>query len=101
MTQEANELLEKALTLPEADRAELAGNLMASLDAAVDPDVDAAWQEEVARRRRDIQSGKVKSIAWEEVQRKGSTLLHGEYTASLSSGGGTRVSDGFKLVSEA
>ena len=51
MTHEAEALLEKALSLPENERAELASNLIASLDTNVDPDTDAAWQEEVARRR--------------------------------------------------
>ena len=46
MTQEAHELLQKALALPENERAELAGNLIASLDATVDQDADAAWQQE-------------------------------------------------------
>ena len=50
MTQEAHELLQKALALPESERAELAGNLISSLDTTVDPDVDAAWQQEIARR---------------------------------------------------
>jgi putative addiction module component (TIGR02574 family) len=78
MTQEAHELLQKALALPENERAELAGNLMSSLDATVDQDVDAAWQQEVARRLHEVQSGEVKTVPWEEVQRKGYTLLHGE-----------------------
>jgi putative addiction module component (TIGR02574 family) len=76
MTQEAHELLQKALALPENERAELAGNLIASLDATVDQDVDAAWQQEVVHRLHDMQSGKVKTIPWEEVQQKGRTLLH-------------------------
>ena len=76
MTQEANELLQKALALPENERAELAGNLIASLDATVDQDVDAAWQQEVMRRLQDVQSGKLETISWEEVQEKGRTLLH-------------------------
>jgi hypothetical protein len=42
MTQEARELLQKALALPDNERAELAGSLISSLDATVDPDVDAA-----------------------------------------------------------
>ena len=50
MTQEARELLQKALALPDNERAELAGNLISSLDATVDQDVDAAWQQEVVRR---------------------------------------------------
>ena len=76
MTHEAHELLQKALALPENERAELAGNLNASLDATIDQDVDAAWQQEVVRRLHDVQSGKVKAISWEEVQQKGRTLLH-------------------------
>jgi putative addiction module component (TIGR02574 family) len=76
MTQDAHELLQKALALPENERAELAGNLIASLDATVDLDADAAWQQEVVRRLREVQSGKVETISWEEVQQKGRTLLH-------------------------
>src|SRR5436305_11046085 len=78
MTQEAQELLQKALALPENERAELAGTLISSLDTAVDPDVDAAWQQEVVRRLNEVQSGEVKTVAWEEVQKKGRTLLHGK-----------------------
>jgi len=78
MTQEAEELLRKALSLPESERAELAGNLLASLDADVDPNVDAAWQEEVVRRRDEVRSGKISTISWDSVQRKARTLLDGQ-----------------------
>lgn len=78
MTQEAQELLQKALALPENERAELAANLISSIDTNVDQDVDAAWQQEVVRRGHEIQSGKVATISWEEVQQKGHTLLHGQ-----------------------
>lgn len=78
MTQEAHELLQKALTLPESERAELAGNLISSLDATVDQDADAAWQQEVLRRLHEFQSGEVKTASWEEVRQKGRTLLDGE-----------------------
>lgn len=78
MTHEADELLQKALALPENERAELAGNLISSLDGTVDQDADAAWQQEVVRRLHDVQSGKVETISWEEVQQKGRTLLHGK-----------------------
>ncbi|MGA8538959.1 MAG: addiction module protein [Terriglobales bacterium] len=78
MTQEARELLQKALALPHNERAELAGNLISSLDATVDPDVDAAWQQEVVRRLHEVQSGKAETCSWEEVQQKGRTLLRGK-----------------------
>jgi putative addiction module component (TIGR02574 family) len=76
MTQEAHELLQKALALPDKERAELAGNLISSLDATVDQGVDAAWQQEIAHRLHEVQSGKVETIPWEKVQQKGRTLLH-------------------------
>jgi putative addiction module component (TIGR02574 family) len=78
MTHEAHELLEKALALPENERAELAGKLLSSLDATVDPDADAAWQQELVRRKQEVESGKVATVPWEEVQKKGRLLLHSE-----------------------
>ena len=75
MKPDAQELLQKALGLPENERAELAGHLIASLDGKVDPDVDVAWQQEVVRRAREVRSGQVKTVAWEEVERKGRSLL--------------------------
>ena len=75
MMQEAQELLKKALALPDKERADLAGSLIESLDAAVDENAEAAWQEEIARRLEEVRSGKVKTISWDDVQRKGRTLL--------------------------
>jgi putative addiction module component (TIGR02574 family) len=77
MTQEAQELLKKALTLPDKERADMAGSLINSLDDTVDENADAAWQDEVARRLEDVRSGKVKTIPGDEVRRQGYTLLHG------------------------
>jgi putative addiction module component (TIGR02574 family) len=74
---EARELLKKALTLPGKERADLAASLIDSLDTTVDDGVDAAWQEEIARRLQDIETGHVKTIPWEEVREKGRKLLNG------------------------
>jgi putative addiction module component (TIGR02574 family) len=78
MTQETNELLQKALALPDKERAELAGKLISSLDQTVEEDVDAAWQREIARRLREVESGSVKTVSWSEIQQKGRTLLDGK-----------------------
>jgi putative addiction module component (TIGR02574 family) len=78
MRHETEQLLKKALSLPDSERAELAGTLIASLDKNIDPDVDAAWQEEVARRWDEVRSGKINTIPWESVQRKARTLLDGK-----------------------
>jgi putative addiction module component (TIGR02574 family) len=56
---EASELLKKALTLPVAERAELAGSLIESLDETDDESVKAAWDEEIRRRIEDVDSRKV------------------------------------------
>jgi putative addiction module component (TIGR02574 family) len=74
---EASELLKHALTLSDKERAELASSLIDSLDPMVDPDAETAWQEEIARRLADIDSGRVKSIPWDEVRRKGKAILNG------------------------
>jgi putative addiction module component (TIGR02574 family) len=78
MTQETEKLLRQALSLPDSERAELAGNLIASLDANVDPDADAAWQEEVTRRWEEVRSGKVETIPWTSVQQRARKLLDGK-----------------------
>jgi putative addiction module component (TIGR02574 family) len=78
MTERTQELLEKALSLPDNERAELAGSLIASLDTNIDPDVDAAWQAEIARRADEVRSGEVSTVPWPEVQRKARALLDGK-----------------------
>ena len=70
MTQEADELLKKALTLPAEDRAAMAGSLLESLEEPVDPSAEEAWNEEIARRIADLDSGKAKTVPWEEIRRR-------------------------------
>ena len=70
MSNEASELLKKALSLPVAERAELAGSLIESLDEADDESVKAAWDEEIVRRMEDLDSGKVKPVPLEEARRR-------------------------------
>jgi putative addiction module component (TIGR02574 family) len=75
MTQQASELLQKALSLSEEERAELAGSLLESLDATVDQAAEAAWNEEIARRIEDLDSGKARTIPWEVVRSRISSKL--------------------------
>jgi putative addiction module component (TIGR02574 family) len=78
MSPELDDLLKKAMSLPPEGRAALASSLLESLDQTVDEDAEAAWQREIARRMDEVQSGKVKTISWQDVQRKGRTLLNGK-----------------------
>ena len=68
MTQRTRELLQKALALTEEERAELAGFLMESLDSAVDGDAESAWQTEIAQRLADLDSGRARTIGWQELE---------------------------------
>jgi putative addiction module component (TIGR02574 family) len=78
VTQEADELLKKALTLPASDRATLAGSLIESLDEA-DELAQDAWNDEIIRRIKDLDSGKAKTIAWDKVQHGiAAKLKHGQ-----------------------
>jgi putative addiction module component (TIGR02574 family) len=75
MGDEAIELLKKALTLPVAERAELAGSLIESLEEAEDESVKAAWDEEIYRRMEDLDFGKVKPVSLQEARRRLSSAI--------------------------
>jgi putative addiction module component (TIGR02574 family) len=64
-------LRDEALALPAEQRAELAVELLASLDddmEEADPDeIDRAWGDEMERRSAQIASGDVKTLTWDEV----------------------------------
>jgi putative addiction module component (TIGR02574 family) len=75
MSDDAIEILKKALTLSVADRAELASTLIESLDEAEDRSVEAAWESEIVRRMADLDSGKVKPISLAEARLKLSSAI--------------------------
>ncbi|HUF07771.1 MAG TPA: addiction module protein [Rhodothermales bacterium] len=67
------DLYREASELSESERAELAGLLLESLESEPEADVEAAWAEEIERRVREIDSGRVRTIPWEQVRAQ----LHG------------------------
>jgi putative addiction module component (TIGR02574 family) len=62
------ELLQRALTLPLGDRAEIAAQLLASLDGERDDDVERAWAAEIERRVQRAEAGETVSRPWSEVR---------------------------------
>jgi putative addiction module component (TIGR02574 family) len=70
MSRSLEELFHEAAELPEAERAELAGLLLESIEEEADQDIEVAWAEEVERRLRQLDAGEVKTIPWEEVRAK-------------------------------
>jgi putative addiction module component (TIGR02574 family) len=78
MSPRAQELLREALALPLDERADVAAQLLASLDdaAAVDPaEIEAAWVEEIEQRARRVMTGETTGIPWEEVRRRAEAEL--------------------------
>lgn len=70
MTQAASALLADALRLSEDARAELAAELLASLDGPADADTHDAWDAEIGRRIAAIESGHMQLESWDEVKQR-------------------------------
>ena len=70
MAKDVTALFRDASELSDRDRATLAGLLIESLEADAEPDVEAAWSDEIKRRVADLDAGNVETIPWEEVRRR-------------------------------
>ena len=70
MQRDAAELLRDALSLSPEARASLVDSLIGSLDQTVDDNAEEAWTEEIDRRLRQIDSGAVRLISWDEARRR-------------------------------
>lgn len=60
----------QALALSESDRAELAHDLLKSLDGPADSDAANAWDAEIERRLKQIDEGIVQPMDREELRRR-------------------------------
>jgi len=67
---EVSKLLEQAMALSIEEQEALAESLISNLGGKVDEGVLAAWDEEVRRRIADLDSGKAKTIPWEQVRQR-------------------------------
>jgi putative addiction module component (TIGR02574 family) len=68
MTKAAEDVLHDALALPLGQRAEIAAELLASLDGEPQEGVEAAWQAEIASRVERVQRGEASGRPWAEVR---------------------------------
>jgi putative addiction module component (TIGR02574 family) len=62
------ELLHDALDLPVEERAQLAADLLATLDGPPDPDAREAWTEELRRRVERVLAGEATAVSWPELR---------------------------------
>jgi len=70
-----NEIKNEALHLSEGDRANLAQELLISLDLPSHDEVADDWLFEAQQRAKDLDEGVVLPIPAEEVRRKAQALL--------------------------
>lgn len=68
MTKKAETFLQQALGLDEAERAEIAGILLDSLEPPPDADIVQAWRAEVESRLRMIDAGQAEFVPWDQVR---------------------------------
>ena len=61
------ELIDQALTLPRAQRAEVALRPISSLDGPAEQDVEVAWGTEVGARMRELAEGREPLEDWDVV----------------------------------
>lgn len=64
------DVLADALRLEPDSRAELAAELLASLDGPAEADAGAEWDAEIGRRIAAIEAGTVKLEPWDDVKRR-------------------------------
>jgi putative addiction module component (TIGR02574 family) len=70
MMKNAQTVLDDALRLDADARADVAAELLASLEGPSDPDAEAAWATEIARRVAAVDAGTAKLEPWESVRRR-------------------------------
>jgi putative addiction module component (TIGR02574 family) len=70
VTKATESVLAEALRLDAKARAELAAELLASLDGPADPDAATAWEQELERRVNALEAGTVDLESWESVQQR-------------------------------
>lgn len=70
MSAKTTELLRQALALSVEERADLAGQLIESLDSTESGSAKAAWEAEIERRMADLDSGAVKPVSLDEAFRR-------------------------------
>lgn len=60
----------EALSLTQAERAELAHSLVGSLDGPADADAQSAWDAEILRRLAEVEAGSAQLVDREELRRR-------------------------------
>lgn len=66
----AKEILDHALNLSPQERAQLARDIISSLDGGPDRDAEKAWAQEIKRRVEEVRDGTVTLVDWDVVRQR-------------------------------
>jgi putative addiction module component (TIGR02574 family) len=70
MSAHATKILDKAMKISNAERADLAACLLASLDEKTLAKLNPEWEAEIERRLNAINDGGATMIPWEEARKR-------------------------------
>jgi len=74
----AKEIIEATLKLDAKERARIAHEIIVSLDEeSADGGIEPAWEEELARRAAEIDSGAAKLEPWSKVRQELDDIVRG------------------------
>lgn len=68
MNAHAKDLLRDAMALPVDERAELAEEILASIDGESEASIEALWGTEIERRARHAVAGDTNGLPWETLR---------------------------------
>ena len=71
----AETIRQEALWLTVQERAELAEQLLSSLDALSETEIAQLWLQEAARRAEELDQGFAKRVSADEVRRQAQAML--------------------------
>jgi putative addiction module component (TIGR02574 family) len=67
----AKEILDAALELEPHEREQIADDLWGSLEEGYDrASIDKAWDDELARRAKELDEGRVELVEWDDMKAK-------------------------------
>ncbi len=70
MTERTRELLKQALSLSRGERAEIAAELLSSIEDEAERGSDEAWEAEIERRANRVVTGESAGLDWDQVKRE-------------------------------
>jgi putative addiction module component (TIGR02574 family) len=77
MKQATKKILDAALELPDKEKIQVVEELLVGIEGEPDPDAEAAWANEIARRTHEIEQGTVKPVPWLKVKKLAAERLRG------------------------